>query len=59
MDETEDANGYFEDPEPFDESASFFSMKLSRPLLKSIEAMRFVHPTPIQVKFKGSQPQQP
>lgn len=49
VDDTEEGNNYFEDPEPFDESASFFSMKLSRPLLKSIEALRFIHPTPIQV----------
>ena len=40
---------YFEQPEPFDESASFYSMKLSRPLLKAIEGAKFSHPTPIQV----------
>jgi ATP-dependent RNA helicase DDX27 len=40
---------YFEDPEPFDESASFYSMKLSRPLLKAIENAKYSHPTPIQV----------
>ena len=42
---------YFEEPEPFDESASFYSMKLSRPLLKAIESAKFSHPTPIQVKI--------
>ena len=40
---------YFEDPEPFDESASFYSMKLSRPLLKAIENAKYSHPTPIHV----------
>lgn len=49
-DDAEDADDdYFEDPEPFDESASFYSMKLSRPLLKAIENAKYSHPTPIQV----------
>ncbi|GFG36717.1 hypothetical protein Cfor_00875, partial [Coptotermes formosanus] len=39
---------FFEDAPPFDENASFYQMNLSRPLLKAIAAMNFVHPTPIQ-----------
>nr|CAD7572669.1 unnamed protein product [Timema californicum] len=39
---------FFEDAPPFDESASFYQMNLSRPLLKAIAAINFVHPTPIQ-----------
>lgn len=31
-----------------DENTSFYQMNLSRPLLKSISEMKFVHPTPIQ-----------
>jgi hypothetical protein len=50
----EDDDDYFEDPEPFDESASFYSMKLSRPLLKAIESAKFSHPTPIQVTWHFS-----
>ena len=44
----EEGTGFFEDAPVFDENASFSSMNLSRPLLKAIEQMRFVHPTPIQ-----------
>ncbi len=29
--------------------SSFYSMNLSRPLLKAVEAMGFAHPTPVQV----------
>ena len=32
----------------YDESATFQSMNLSRPLLKAIESLRWGHPTPIQ-----------
>jgi len=39
---------FFEEPEAFNQDASFQAMNLSRPLLKAIESMRFVHPTPIQ-----------
>uniref|UniRef100_A0A2A4JES4 RNA helicase n=1 Tax=Heliothis virescens TaxID=7102 RepID=A0A2A4JES4_HELVI len=39
---------FFEEPPPYDENASFYMMNLSRPLLKAIGAMNFVHPTPIQ-----------
>ncbi|XP_077284561.1 dead-box helicase Rs1 [Arctopsyche grandis] len=39
---------YFEEAPPYDENASFYIMNLSRPLLKAISAMNFVHPTPIQ-----------
>ena len=45
--ENEDED-FFEEPEMYDKNASFQSMALSRPLLKAIESMRFVHPTPIQ-----------
>lgn len=46
--EDEDGNEFFEEPESYNQDASFQAMNLSRPLLKAIEAMRFVHPTPIQ-----------
>ncbi|XP_015519416.1 probable ATP-dependent RNA helicase DDX27 [Neodiprion lecontei] len=38
----------FEEASGFDEHASFYQMNLSRPLLKAISTMGFVHPTPIQ-----------
>ncbi|XP_043277330.1 probable ATP-dependent RNA helicase DDX27 [Venturia canescens] len=38
----------FEESEVPDAYASFYQMNLSRPLLKAIGAMNFVHPTPIQ-----------
>ncbi|XP_048506308.1 probable ATP-dependent RNA helicase DDX27 isoform X2 [Athalia rosae] len=38
----------FEEAPGFDEHSSFYQMNLSRPLLKAISAMKFVHPTPIQ-----------
>ncbi|XP_040574986.1 probable ATP-dependent RNA helicase DDX27 [Lepeophtheirus salmonis] len=44
--ETEDV--FFEEPPSYDENASFYAMNLSRPLLKAIESLRYVHPTPIQ-----------
>ena len=45
---SDDDDEFFEDTPAYDEKASFSSMNLSRPLLKAIEEMRFVHPTPIQ-----------
>ncbi|XP_026750382.2 probable ATP-dependent RNA helicase DDX27 [Galleria mellonella] len=39
---------FFEEPPPYDEQASFHMMNLSRPLLKAISALNYVHPTPIQ-----------
>ena len=48
-DEAEDGDqDFFEEPETYNQDASFQAMNLSRPLLKAIESMRFVHPTPIQ-----------
>ncbi|XP_069099579.1 probable ATP-dependent RNA helicase DDX27 [Pleurodeles waltl] len=44
----EGPEGFFEDASLFDDSLSFQDMNLSRPLLKSITAMSFKHPTPIQ-----------
>lgn len=41
-------DGFFEDVEMPDEHTSFYQMNLSRPLLKAIGEMKFVHPTPIQ-----------
>lgn len=31
-----------------DEAGNFYQMNLSRPLLKAIQEMKFIHPTPIQ-----------
>jgi len=42
--QNENEEEYFD----FDESATFQSMNLSRPLLKSIDALQWGHPTPIQ-----------
>ncbi|XP_026728502.1 probable ATP-dependent RNA helicase DDX27 isoform X2 [Trichoplusia ni] len=39
---------FFEEPPPYDENASFYMMNLSRPLLKAIGSLNYVHPTPIQ-----------
>merc|ERR1719394_2249067 len=44
-DEKED---YFDTAPVYNESDSFYTMNLSRPLLKAIEELKFVHPTPIQ-----------
>lgn len=41
-------DGFFEDVALPDEHSSFYQMNLSRPLLKAIGEMKFVHPTPIQ-----------
>ncbi len=48
--EGQDGDDFFEelDLAAASSSDSFYSMNLSRPLLKAIEALRFVHPTPIQ-----------
>lgn len=39
---------FFEDAPPFDDNTSFYQMNLSRPMLKAIGSMNFIHPTPIQ-----------
>merc|ERR1719376_1106640 len=39
---------YFDSAPTYDDTASFYTMNLSRPLLKAIEELKFVHPTPIQ-----------
>ncbi|XP_067000755.2 probable ATP-dependent RNA helicase DDX27 [Anabrus simplex] len=39
---------FFEDAPPYDDSASFYQMNLSRPLMKAIGTLNYVHPTPIQ-----------
>ncbi|KAL0861330.1 hypothetical protein ABMA27_008887 [Loxostege sticticalis] len=39
---------FFEEPPAYDDNASFYMMNLSRPLLKAIGTLNFVHPTPIQ-----------
>ncbi|XP_048484168.1 probable ATP-dependent RNA helicase DDX27 [Plutella xylostella] len=39
---------FFEEAPQYDEQASFYTMNLSRPLLKAIGALNYVHPTPIQ-----------
>ncbi|XP_065211902.1 probable ATP-dependent RNA helicase DDX27 [Planococcus citri] len=44
----EDADEFFDDAPPFDENSSFYQMNLSRPLMKAIGALNYVHPTPIQ-----------
>ena len=47
--EYEGDDDFFEEAAPQSaEEASFYTMNLSRPLLKAIESMSFVHPTPIQ-----------
>ena len=45
----DDEEDFFEEAAPqSSDEASFYTMNLSRPLLKAIESMGFVHPTPIQ-----------
>lgn len=44
----EEAERFFEDVVCGDENVSFYEMNLSRPLLKAITTMKFVHPTPVQ-----------
>ncbi|XP_053618325.1 probable ATP-dependent RNA helicase DDX27 [Plodia interpunctella] len=41
-------SNFFEEPPPYDENATFYMMNLSRPLLKAIGTLNYVHPTPIQ-----------
>ena len=56
VDEDEDDDGgFFDDTPVYDEKASFALMNLSRPLLKAIEELKYVHPTPIQVIVANSQ----
>merc|ERR1719397_947992 len=47
-DDQSDKDDYFDSVPTFNESDSFYTMNLSRPLLKAIEELRYVHPTPIQ-----------
>lgn len=44
----EDEEEFFEDAPPYEENASFYQMNISRPLMKAISALNYVHPTPIQ-----------
>lgn len=46
--ETTTDDGFFEDVQLPEDNVSFYQMNLSRPLLKAIGEMKFVHPTPIQ-----------
>ena len=48
-DEEEEEREYFDSAPVYNQSDSFYTMNLSRPLLKAIEELKFVHPTPIQV----------
>ena len=45
----EEEEEYFDSAPVYNQSDSFYTMNLSRPLLKAIEELKFVHPTPIQV----------
>lgn len=46
---SEEQEEFFEDVICNDgDNVSFYEMNLSRPLLKAITAMKFVHPTPVQ-----------
>lgn len=46
---TENSESFFEEVDlNTEENSSFYQMNLSRPLLKAIAEMKFVHPTPIQ-----------
>merc|ERR1719167_434457 len=44
----DEEDDYFDSAPTYDDTASFYTMNLSRPLLKAIEELRYVHPTPIQ-----------
>ncbi|XP_050522035.1 probable ATP-dependent RNA helicase DDX27 [Daktulosphaira vitifoliae] len=44
----EDDGTFFEDAPPYEENASFYQMNISRPLMKAISVLNYVHPTPIQ-----------
>merc|ERR1719347_390843 len=46
-DESEE-DEYFDSAPVYNETDSFYTMNLSRPLLKAIEDLKYVHPTPIQ-----------
>ncbi|KAJ1519662.1 hypothetical protein ONE63_004928 [Megalurothrips usitatus] len=46
--EPDSEDDFFDDAPPFDENTTFTQMNLSRPLLKAIGTMNYVHPTPIQ-----------
>ena len=46
--QVEEAEGEMEEAPEYNTDASFYTMNLSRPLLKAIEELRYVHPTPIQ-----------
>ncbi|CAK9811224.1 Probable ATP-dependent RNA helicase DDX27 [Anthophora plagiata] len=48
LQETEEETINFEEYSNAEPYATFYQMNLSRPLLKAITAMNFVHPTPIQ-----------
>lgn len=43
-----DEGDFFETAPAYDESITFQQMNLSRPLMKAITEMKFLHPTPIQ-----------
>lgn len=47
-DEEMEQEDFFETVPAFDDSVTFYQMNLSRPLMKAIADMKFVHPTPIQ-----------
>merc|ERR1719225_2607387 len=46
-DESEE-DEYFDSAPGYNDTDSFYTMNLSRPLLKAIEDLKYVHPTPIQ-----------
>jgi len=46
-DESEE-DEYFDSAPVYNDTDSFYTMNLSRPLLKAIEDLKYVHPTPIQ-----------
>lgn len=46
--EEEQDESFFDADVAFDNNASFYQMNLSRPLLKAIGELKYVHPTPIQ-----------
>ena len=48
-DESEE-DDYFDSAPVYNDTDSFYTMNLSRPLLKAIEELKYVHPTPIQVR---------
>ena len=48
VEEAESEDDYFDSAPAYDDTASFYTMNLSRPLLKAIEELHYVHPTPIQ-----------